>query len=796
MRLLCISFAAGTLLLQLQATLPPVSVWWWTVPLSAMCAVLLRPRHAQAQRTARCAAALLCLLCGFMWAAWFATQRLDDQLPPAFEGSDVRIVGVIAELPQPYDRSLRFVFDVERVLGAQIAVPSHIALAWWGNPPREGRPAGLPELHAGERWEMTVRLRRPHGLQNPGGFDYEAWLLERNIRATGYVRAPATARRLAAIVWRPGYLIERLREAVRSRIVDALPQAEYAGVLTALAVGDQRGVTPSQWQTFTRTGVNHLISISGLHVTMISGLVFWLAQWLWSRSARCTLWLPSRKAAAAAGLLAALVYAWLSGFAIPAQRTVYMLAVVAVALWRGRITAPGGVLCAALLVVVVLDPWATLSAGFWLSFGAVGVIMFVSCYRIGPVHWLVAWGRVQWAVTVGLMPVLIAMFQQVSLISPLANAIAIPVVSLAVVPLTLAGVILPGNLVLQCAHELMAAVDWLLQWMSGFSVAVWQQHAPPLWSVIVALAGIIWLLLPRGFPARWIGGFAFLPMFVIVPAALPEGSLRLTLLDIGQGLAAVVQTRSHVLLFDAGTTYGPQADSGNRVIVPFLRASGMQSVDTLIVSHADKDHAGGAGSVLQAVPVQRLLQTDEGSYANAAALTEQCIAGDRWQWDGVDFEILHPLQRHAAGEKMRSNDRSCVLRVRIQDTAILFAADIERKTERDLVHRAAEKLPARILLAPHHGSRTSSSAEFLATVAPEYALFATGYRNRFGHPKDDVLERYRGAGSRIYRTDLDGAISVGIGSDGNIEMRRHRASVRRYWHAPLENPDLPDEEES
>ena len=223
--------------------------------------------------------------------------------------------------------------------------------------------------------------------------------------------------------------------------------------------------------------------------------------------------------------------------------------------------------------------------------------IFVSCYRIGPAHWLVAWGRVQWAVTVGLMPVLIAMFQQVSLISPLANAIAIPVVSLAVVPLTLAGVILPGNLVLQCAHELMAGVGWMLQWMSGFPVAVWQQHAPPLWAVIVALAGILWLLLPRGFPARWIGSFAFLPMFVVVPAALPEGSLRLTLLEVGQGLSAVVQTRSHVLLFDAGTTYGPQADSGNRVIVPFLRASGMQSVDTLIVSHADKDHEIGRAHV-------------------------------------------------------------------------------------------------------------------------------------------------------------------------------------------------------
>lgn len=795
MRLLSISFALGTVLLQMQPALPPVSLWWLVAPALAMAAAFFRPQRRALRILVRISAAVLCLFCGFLWAAWFATQRLNDQLPLAIEGTDVRIVGVIAELPQPYERSLRFTFDVEQVLGPQTVVPSHIGLSWWGTPPREGRPGGLPELHAGERWEMTVRLRRPHGLQNPGGFDYEAWLLERNIRATGYVRAPATARRLTATVWRPGYLVERLREIVRARIVDALPQAEYAGVLTALAVGDQRGIPPSQWQVFTRTGVNHLISISGLHVTMISGLIFWLMQWLWSRNARCMLWLPSRKAAAAVGLMAALAYAWLSGFAIPAQRTVYMLAVVAVALWRGRITAPGGVLCAALWLVVILDPWSALSAGFWLSFGAVGVIMFVSCYRIGPVHWLVAWGRVQWAVTAGLMPVLIALFQQVSLISPLANAFAIPVVSLAVVPLTLFGVIAPGSVVLNCAHGLMAAVGWGLQWLSEFPVAVWQQHAPPVWTVVVALAGIVWLLLPRGFPARWIGAFAFLPMFLIVPVTLPEGSLRLTLLDVGQGLAAVLQTRSHALLFDAGTTYGPQADSGNRVIVPFLRASGIRVLDTLVVSHADKDHAGGVDAVLQSVPVGRLLQSQETAVARPPTVAERCIAGDRWHWDGVDFEVLHPSPRHGASGKLRSNDLSCVLRASVPGASILFAADMERKTEAELVRHAAEKLPSRILLAPHHGSRTSSSAEFLAQVSPEYALFAAGYRNRFGHPKDDVLDRYRERGSRIYRTDLDGAITVTAGPGDDINVRRYRASVRKYWHAPLENPDLPDEDD-
>ena len=280
---------------------------------------------------------MCCISCGFLWAAWFAQHRLADELPQQWEGVDIQVIGVVAALPQPYERSLRFEFDVERVLTPQAVVPAHIVLSWWGSPARDTRPATLPELHAGERWQLTVRLRRPHGTLNPHGFDYEAWLLERNIRATGYVR-PGGSERVAALVARPQYLVERVREAVRDRIQAALAEAPYAGVLIALAIGDQRAITPAQWQIFTRTGVNHLMSISGLHVTMIAGLAFALVYYLWRRSARLTLRLPARKAAAAGGLVAALLYAWLAGFAVPAQRTVYMLAVVAVALWTGRLT--------------------------------------------------------------------------------------------------------------------------------------------------------------------------------------------------------------------------------------------------------------------------------------------------------------------------------------------------------------------------------------------------------------------------------------------------------------------------
>jgi competence protein ComEC len=796
MRSLILCFAAGTAFLQMQATLPQAQGWWLVVPVALPGLLFLQKRLQIARWLCTPAAALLCFACGFGWAAWLAGQRLGDALPPAWEGADIRIEGVVAQLPQPYERSLRFEFDVERVLTPEAVVPARIALSWWGSTTGGGRAGSIPGLRAGERWQLTVRLRRPHGLHNPNGFDYEAWLLERNVRATGYVRAPGTARRLVATVWRPQYLVERLRETVRQRIERALPGADYAGVLTALAIGDQRAITPPQWQVFTRTGVNHLMSISGLHVTMISGLVFALAHFLWRRHAALMLRLPAPKAAAAAGLAAALAYAWLAGFAIPAQRTVYMLAAVALAVWSGRLTSASGVLCAALLAVVVIDPWAVLAAGFWLSFSAVALILLVATNRIGGLHWLPAWARVQGAITLGLTPLSVALFQQVSLVSPLANALAIPLVSLAIVPLTLAGVAIPGDFVLQFAHALMAVCGSALVWLSEFPAAVWQQHAPPWWAVGAALAGVVWMLLPRGFPARWLGVCACYPLFAVLPPPLPEGMLRMTVLDVGQGLAVVAQTREHALLFDSGPAFGPQADSGNRVIVPYLRASGVRVLDGMVISHGDKDHSGGAASVLAAVPVDRLWSSPGVALPAAGGTVPvvTCAAGERWRWNGVEFEMLHPPVVYQASEKRRSNDRSCVLKVSAGGEGVLLTADIEQKAERELVQTMPEKLRASLLLVPHHGSRTSSSELFLSAVNPRIALVAAGYRNRFGHPKDAVLDRFRSRGSKIYRTDLDGALSISISAEGAISVQRHRAIYRRYWHAALENPDLPDDE--
>jgi competence protein ComEC len=342
----------------------------------------------------------------------------------------------------------------------------------------------------------------------------------------------------------------------------------------------------------------------------------------------------------------------------------------------------------------------------------------------------------------------------------------------------------------------MAWCGELLEWMSALPAAVWQQHSPPAWSVAAALLGVLWLLLPRGFPARWIGATALLPLFLVEPPTLAAGDLGLTVLDVGQGLAVVARTRSHVLLYDAGPAFGPQIDSGNRVIVPYLRAAGVRDLSGMVVSHSDTDHSGGANSVLQAVPVGWLLSSlpaDDPLLAQAAS-PRRCEAEQRWQWDGVDFEVLHPAREDYAREKFRSNDRSCVVRISTGGASVLLTADIESKSERELLATVPGKLRAQVMLVPHQGSRTSSSPEFVERVNPDIAIVAAGYRNRFGHPKDDVLDRYRALGSRIYRTDYDGALLLTIARDGEINVQRYRALYRRYWHAPLENPDLLDDE--
>ncbi|MCX7155605.1 MAG: DNA internalization-related competence protein ComEC/Rec2 [Rhodocyclales bacterium] len=783
MRIFVLGFACGVWLLQQQSVLPSVP---WLAGLGAGALLILalasRTRPGESAPVARRAGAAALLVSaaaalGFVWAAGFAHLRLAEELPAAIEGRDIELKGVVAGLPQALERGVRFEFDVEQ---AAPGVPPHISLAWYRGRDEAGDDASpLIPVRAGERWRFTVRLKRPHGNLNPHGFDYEAWLFERGIRATGYVR-PHSAERIDAQVWRPGYAVEMLRETIRDRFRAALPDAPYAGILIALAVGDQQAIDPDLWQTFARTGITHLMSISGLHVTMFAGLAYALIGWLWRRSATLPLRLPAQHAAAAGGFIAAFLYCLLAGFAVPAQRTLYMLGVVAAARLSGREMAASRVLLLALLLVLLLDPWAVLAAGFWLSFGAVALLFHIGSGRLGPAHWLVEWGRAQWAVTLGMLPALLALFQQFSLVSPLANAVAIPLVSFVITPLALAGTLPFLTPLLSLAHLVTAWLMIFIDWLAGLPLAMWQQAAPPPWSVLLALAGGVWLLLPRGFPARWLGVLAFLPLLTVVPPRPEFGTAEVTVLDVGQGLAVHMQTATHDLLFDAGPAFSADADSGNRIIAPYLRAMGVRSLDTLVISHADKDHEGGAASVLAALPVAILKSSLPFEHALSAQPVPQepCRDGDRWNWDGVRLEMLHPgtdlLSR-------KTNDVSCVLRVTAGGKSVLLTSDIEAVSENALLKRHASDLAADVMTVPHHGSRTSSTPGFIAAVAARDVVFPVGYRNHYGHPKDDVVARYVQSGARLHRTDTDGAVWIGFGSAG-IAFRHERVERQRYWH--------------
>jgi competence protein ComEC len=783
MRIAIIAFAIGVWALQQQASLPR---WGVVATLGGAFVAGLYVAHAVAARSARRAQAVVALASiafGFAFAAGTAKARLADRLDPGWEGRDVALTGVVAGLPQTFERGVRFEFDVERVAppAEPFRPPSRILVSWYNGLTPEEFQEILP-IRAGERWRFTVRLRRPHGNANPHGFDYEAWLLERGIGATGYVRPRGERTKLADMVWMPSYAIERARERIRTKLWDALPEHRYAGVLVALAIGDQRAIESIDWETFTRTGVGHLMSISGLHVTMVSGLFAALAAALWRRSPRLVLVLPARKAAAAAAVAAAGIYTLLAGFAVPAQRTLYMVTVVAVALWLDRMQSSSRVLAAALAVVLLVDPWSVTSPGFWLSFGAVALMLYAAAgAEAGRIHWLARWGRVQWAITVGLAPLVLLLFQQVSLVSPVANALAIPVVSLVVTPLALGAAATPGPWVAEVAHAVLIALMPALDWLAHLPGAAWRQHAPAPWSAALALAGAAWLLAPRGVPARYAAVALFMPLFTVRPSGPGHGEVQVTFLDVGQGLAALVRTRDHALLYDAGPAYGADDDAGSRVVVPFLRAAGLDRLDAVVVTHDDSDHSGGARSVLRTLPVGALWSSLDRDHPvqSGAPYRLPCRGGVHWSWDGFAFDLLHPPASSQVDPFARANSRSCVLRISGPPGAVLLTGDIEERDERALLAAGAD-LRADVLLVPHHGSGTSSTPAFLRAVRPAHVVFTTGYRNRFGHPNPDVVARYLATGAAVLRTDRDGAVTVAIAT-GGVTVDRYRDAAPRYW---------------
>jgi len=720
---------------------------------------------------------------GFFWASVIAHSLMTTQLDPDLEGQDLVVEGLISTLPEVSGHHVRFQLShvtVERHENA--AFPKNLLLSWYGAP---------PNLRAGERWRLQVRLKRPHGYMNPGGFDYEGRLFQQGIRARGYVqKARDINQRIAEAS--SAYLVNQVRQTLQERLAQVLEGRPMQGIVSALALGDRTQISDAQWNVLTRTGTSHLVAISGLHIGLVAGFVFFIVSRLWSISSRLVSVKPSRKIGAVAALVAAIAYAFLAGFSIPTQRALVMVAVVMLAVIVQRHTRSGHLLACALFLVLLLDPMAVMAPGFWLSFCAVAFILYGMVGRIGSeesrLTWLRQLGRVQWLVTLGLFPFLILLFQQASLVSPVANIIAVPWVSLISVPLILSGVvfltIFPplAHAMLDMGTTSLDGLWWILQSLSDWQYAQWYQSFPGPWTLLFAIAGIVWLLAPKGIPGRWVGLVFLLPAGFANPGNLAMGEAQFALLDVGEGLAAVVITRDHSLVFDAGPRFSSGFNAGRAVVAPYLRAKGVRHIDTLVVSHGDNDHIGGVRDVANLLPVTRTISSvpEKLGFLNAS----MCEAGDIWQWDGVRFEVLNPKEGVSPGRGRKGNNRSCVLRVQAGRDSVLLTADIERGAERQLIGLVPEKLRSSIMVVPHHGSNTSSTSAFIDVVSPRIALFPVGYRNRYRFPKPAVVTRFSSRHIRLLDSAHHGAIEFLLGGTEKLEntLSTWRQKGAHFWH--------------
>ena len=750
-----VAFLIGICCIHSLPALPVSWPWAWLAGLLLCTAFVLRSAIAAA------------FVLGIAWAWIGASARLAQDLPTELEGVDLVVHGSVASLPDASGTDPQFEFDVTDAI---TGVPSRVRLSWYD---AAERPM------AGESWQFVVRLKRRNGFANPGGYDYEAQLFRQGIGATGYIRDDSRNRRLSPPQTR--YAVLRTRSWLAARIHAAVGGDPMLGILQGLAVGETQAMTAAQWRVLSATGMTHLMAISGLHITMVAALAAWAGGGLvrWRRAQRYRL--TAIHGQVVCGVLAALSYSLLAGMSVPTQRTLVMLCIAFGARLLRREWGIDRTLALALIAILLIDPLAPLAPGAWLSFGAVGVILLATAGSRARDGVVKNFARVQLAITIGLVPAVIVAFGSLSLISPLTNAVAVPLFTLFIVPLVLAGVLLAalwlpaGVFVLGSTAQLLNWIWPAFEYAASLPLAMWHFPALPLLVQMALLVGALALVLPGIAPTRAAAALLCLPALVWRPDVPREGEFRLALLDVGQGLATVIRTRSHSLVFDAGPAFRSGRDTGEMVVLPYLRSQGIRRVDLLMISHGDLDHQGGLASIVGGMRVDRLLTGP--SVVQSSMPADLCATGQAWRWDEVDFAILHPDTADASSD----NESSCVLRISGVGGSALLTGDIQRDGEDALVSAGLGR--ADIVVAPHHGSRTSSTQAFVDATLPAFTLFAVGYRNRWGFPKPDVAERWRSGGAEVLSTERSGAIEIDLTAEGVQTPREFRQEHPRYWRA-------------
>ena len=825
MRINIAAFIAGGSLLLFLPAVP--EYWHWiciaTIFIS-LSSVYINRLLIQYSYVSSALLTICCFALGFAWNAHYAQSRLTHVLSIEYEGKDLVLEGRVNALPQSSSGGAKFSFDVDQAwLGKESidSFPTQVYLSWqpaWRN------PQDVPQIIPGQRWEFKVKIKRPYGSLNPYTFDFERWSFHQDFGAIGSVRSGKLLLEKDIAMPEFALAMEYQRWKLRQKIQRLLPGgARYGGVIAALVMGDQNAIDQEDWRVFNATGIGHLISISGLHVTMLAGFGAMLATFLWRRN-NLPLLIPVGKFAAVAGFLTAFVYAWLAGFQIPAQRTMYMVGVVAFALWSGRNPRSFDIWWWALFVVLLIDPMAPYTPGFWLSFGAVAAILFAMQDSDGllglptgrelELDWrhrlsqaLKEACRVQAVVTIALLPLTLYWFYQVSIVSPLANAIAIPVVSYIVTPLAIAGALLPdfiGKWLLISAHATMDYLAIMLSWMANWRWAVAWFSQPAWWAIALSTAGIILAIRPGSIRESWASrviGLVLTSSLFIHPSQntnLSPGGFRATVLDIGQGTAVLIETKTKRLLYDTGPIQGKD-NAGQRIILPYLRGRGINHIDRMVISHSDSDHIGGAATLLKEIRFDSMMGSLPSTNPLLANLKGRkisaipCRFGQQWSWDGVEFHIWHPHADTVFEDQhpRKPNEVSCVLEVRNPRTSFWLTGDVEKQGEADITERLTQEAlnhiqdKVLIFMAPHHGSKTSSSQELLAALNPDEAFAQNGYRNRYGHPHPTVTARYQSMNIPFYQTPNTGAQVWEFPAKWELNQSEPlfwRQHSQRLWH--------------
>ncbi|MGD2052861.1 MAG: DNA internalization-related competence protein ComEC/Rec2 [Gammaproteobacteria bacterium] len=766
MFLTALSLLAGILSLTPFRELPGAVLYLGLLP--AVASAWLLRRHT----FSRLYYAIAVFVAGICWAQYHASAYQERILPESLVGRDIKITGHICNIPVKNETVQRFVMQIERfdAEGYAGVVPRKLKLSWYYG----------EQVQAGQTWQLQVRLKPPHGFMNPGGFDYEAWLFQNGIHATGYVSKSDGNRLLQPAAF---YNVASIRQRISEAITGTLQGSSYAGLVAALAVGDRSAVGRQQWNVLISTGTNHLMAISGLHIGLAAAFGYWLCRRIYPPGLMP--FVPVQTAAIIAALIVALSYATLAGFAIPAQRALLMLICVAGGVLTRRSSRPPDVLACALILVLIRDPSSILSAGFWFSFLAVAAIFYAYNGRFAQSRWL-KWLWIQLVIALALFPLSLFLFQQTSLVSPLANLLMVPYVSLLVVPLVLTGTLMlvissTVSTVLFTAADRLFEWAWpCLQWLSALPYSYWTKAQPGMLFTLLALLGVAIALAPALRNGRAAGILLILPAITWQPQSPVIGAFELNVLDVGQGLAIVIRTHAHTLVYDTGARFSTRMDSGEAVIRPFLTRNGIARIDLMLISHGDADHIGGARSLLNAYPGTAVM--GQGIEALPAEHSSQCNEGQSWTWDGVVFTVLHPDDTAYT----TTNNRSCVLKVAGSGGSVLMTGDIGKKVENRLLLQHGNTLSSDILIAPHHGSKSSSSMDFIRAVSPTMVIYAAGYRNRYHFPAERTVARYAKSGVQMYTTGLEGAISVDVHPQQGVgDVRGYRTSAGKYWnHKP------------